>query len=419
MGIYDQEQPSSFFSGGKLGAGPETPLSRVLSWAMELAGVPQVEQAFGAARAAGEQDWSGAAANAGALGMALAPMALGIRGVKGPIRAYHGSPHDFDKFDASKIGTGEGAQAYGHGLYMAGSEDVARQYRDNLGVRQWLQGKEFNDDMTPHRPGMVAQYILNGVPEETTKMALRTLEPSAAESQIYGWLNQGRALHNEAQKHGHMYEVDIHADPSAFLQWDKPLREHGGQAKSGLQEFGVEVAPPQTEWRMVKNPFKAAGAPDIPDRYTLFTRANVKAPWEQTRSYLEKSKSGGWDAYGQGRYRGALMSDDLEGQGAQSWKQQAESMIPRTAGIGPDTTGGEAYRLLGRGQEQQTSEALLRSGIPGISYLDQGSRAAGAGTSNYVVFNPSIIEILRKYGIVGPVAGTAAAPFAIGGQNTP
>ena len=27
--------------------------------------------------------------------------------------AYHGSPHDFDKFDMSKIGTGEGAQAYG------------------------------------------------------------------------------------------------------------------------------------------------------------------------------------------------------------------------------------------------------------------------------------------------------------------
>src|SRR5258706_8248564 len=35
----------------------------------------------------------------------------------GPITAYHGSPHDFDRFDLSRIGTGEGAQAYGHGLY--------------------------------------------------------------------------------------------------------------------------------------------------------------------------------------------------------------------------------------------------------------------------------------------------------------
>jgi hypothetical protein len=49
-----------------------------------------------------------------------------------PIRAYHGSPHSFDQFSLDKIGTGEGAQAYGHGLYFAGSEDVARWYRDAL-----------------------------------------------------------------------------------------------------------------------------------------------------------------------------------------------------------------------------------------------------------------------------------------------
>jgi hypothetical protein len=36
----------------------------------------------------------------------------------GPIRAYHGSPHNFDRFSLDKIGTGEGAQAYGHGLYL-------------------------------------------------------------------------------------------------------------------------------------------------------------------------------------------------------------------------------------------------------------------------------------------------------------
>ena len=35
------------------------------------------------------------------------------------IRAFHGSPYDFNAFDMSKIGTGEGAQAYGHGLYLA------------------------------------------------------------------------------------------------------------------------------------------------------------------------------------------------------------------------------------------------------------------------------------------------------------
>jgi hypothetical protein len=38
------------------------------------------------------------------------------------IRAYHGSPYSFDEFSTSKIGTGEGAQAYGRGLYFAERE---------------------------------------------------------------------------------------------------------------------------------------------------------------------------------------------------------------------------------------------------------------------------------------------------------
>jgi hypothetical protein len=45
----------------------------------------------------------------------------------------------------------------------------------------------------------------------------------------------------------------------------------------------------------------------------------------------------------------------------------------------------------------------------GIRYLDQGSRGAGEGTHNYVVFDPGIIEILRKYGLGGLIAGTGAA----------
>ena len=48
---------------------------------------------------------------------------------------WHGSPHNFKQFDASKIGTGEGNQAYGNGLYFADSKDVAKGYADKLGMR--------------------------------------------------------------------------------------------------------------------------------------------------------------------------------------------------------------------------------------------------------------------------------------------
>ena len=59
-----------------------------------------------------------------------------VRGfTEGPasIRAFHGSPHKFDRFDISRIGTGDGAQAYGHGLYFAGNEGVARSYKGKDG----------------------------------------------------------------------------------------------------------------------------------------------------------------------------------------------------------------------------------------------------------------------------------------------
>ena len=47
--------------------------------------------------------------------------------------AWHGSPYTFDAFDLSKIGTGEGAQAHGWGLYFAQDEEVSRAYQRRLG----------------------------------------------------------------------------------------------------------------------------------------------------------------------------------------------------------------------------------------------------------------------------------------------
>lgn len=55
------------------------------------------------------------------------------------------------------------------------------------------------------------------------------------------------------------------------------------------------------------------------------------------------------------------------------------------------------------------AKALAEAGIPGAKYYDQGSRSTGAGTQNFVVFDPALIEILRKYGLAGSLgAGTIA-----------
>jgi hypothetical protein len=60
-------------------------------------------------------------------GMLYALLSGGTPG--GAATVFHGSPHRFSKFDLSKVGTGEGAQAYGHGLYLAENPAVAKSYQ--------------------------------------------------------------------------------------------------------------------------------------------------------------------------------------------------------------------------------------------------------------------------------------------------
>lgn len=48
------------------------------------------------------------------------------------ITAWHGTPHDFDRFTLTAIGTGEGAQVHGYGLYFAGDREVSEEYKDRL-----------------------------------------------------------------------------------------------------------------------------------------------------------------------------------------------------------------------------------------------------------------------------------------------
>mgnify|MGYP000843954375 CR=1 FL=1 len=45
---------------------------------------------------------------------------------------WQGSPHKFEKLDPSKIGTGEGAQSYGHGMYVAEQKAVGQEYEKRL-----------------------------------------------------------------------------------------------------------------------------------------------------------------------------------------------------------------------------------------------------------------------------------------------
>lgn len=47
---------------------------------------------------------------------------------------YHGSPYLFDKFDMSKVGTGDGLSKYGYGLYFSDNISAASYYAKELSI---------------------------------------------------------------------------------------------------------------------------------------------------------------------------------------------------------------------------------------------------------------------------------------------
>lgn len=306
---------------------------------------------------------------------AMLPMGTGaiagvpVRGAEtvlgaGPIRAYHGSPHDFDRFDLSKIGTGEGAQAYGHGLYFAEKEGIAKSYRDALapGFKPTLNGKPFATLDDGERT--VAQWISNtgAKPEEIARIARERAAKAIKEAEELGMGDLGSVL---AQKHinaataaerlvgqpveigrapnGRMYEVNINADPAHFLDWDKPLAGQPQSVREAIAKLAADAPEPKS------GPAK--------------------------------------------RNRAAILAGD-------------------------DTVPGDVLynNLGGYSQPGVASSRLREAGIPGIKYLDQGSRTAGEGSRNYVVFDDKLIDILRKYGLAG-MAATPVMAGAMGGQN--
>jgi len=137
------------------------------------------------------------------------------------IRAYHGGPHNFDRFDMSKIGTGEGAQVYGHGLYFAGEEAVAKGYRDAMEGRRLIGGEAVDRSRPDHYAAMLEQLY------GSRSAAVRGLKESGGSPELMAEtmriLRGKNALPPVTQSSGHMYEVNLNTEPNRLLNWDAPI----------------------------------------------------------------------------------------------------------------------------------------------------------------------------------------------------
>jgi hypothetical protein len=136
------------------------------------------------------------------------------------LTVYHGSPHLFDKFDMSKIGTGEGAQAYGHGLYVAENPEVAKSYAQMAQSHSYLphsNANPFNNGWMFNKQVIDNKYTDKWVVDNMKGEQL-SVHNSAAEAEAAALKANGLSEN--------LYKADIPDEAVArMLDWDKPLSQ--------------------------------------------------------------------------------------------------------------------------------------------------------------------------------------------------
>jgi len=151
------------------------------------------------------------------------------------ITAYHGSPHDFEQFDTSKIGTGEGAQSYGHGLYFAGHEPVAQEYKQRLAK---IDASEADKIGIPPSKWNAFQMFARQTDESLPEVAARDFSNWTGHPMSDDLVD---AYRKTLKNRGHMYEVHINAHPHHMLDWDKPLSEQPSHITKSLFDARKEM----------------------------------------------------------------------------------------------------------------------------------------------------------------------------------
>ncbi len=253
----------------------------------------------------------------------------GLRNQAGMV-GYHGSPHHIKpnaegvtKFDHSKMGSGEGAQAYGWGTYIAENPDVAKQYQ--FGVPR--NGDSFTQAIKNGFSYEGNNYILSSEPSSPGMVKLIPKKNGAKinRDEFYDIVSEW----SNSSESRHMYEVDLPDEKIAqMLDWDAPLSEQPPKAqKAGKKAISL------------------------------------------LKKYYKENNPGKLREFNQDVSAGKIRGMGLYGM-----------LKPVLGG------------------EKQVSEFYKELGIPGIKYLDGGSRSAGQGTRNFVVFDENDMSILTRNG---------------------
>jgi hypothetical protein len=149
--------------------------------------------------------------------------------------AYHGSPYIFDKFDISKVGTGEGSQAYGHGMYYAEYEPTAKQFASIASSPGFRQGSAFGNEQSKLDAQIIlsAKQFTDGNVQQLSDLIKRRPLAFRDPEKMLGRINE--YIDNAPPKY--LYKVDIPDNiAKTFLDWNSQINVNP-QSEKALQKI--------------------------------------------------------------------------------------------------------------------------------------------------------------------------------------
>jgi hypothetical protein len=281
--------------------------------------------------------------------------------------AWHGTPHDFDAFSLAHMGSGEGAQAFGWGLYFAGKKAIAEYYRDKLArdVEFNYGGVKYRDRKGDHT---IPTDVGGNLPYEIGAQVMKAV-PAPEEPVFYD--TNLNALERAAQRA--IYNIVDRSSEDLVSAFDDEVTRH--EARIGWQD-DIDGAPTADDLikayrsELQKVEVKSGGKlyqVEIPEDSEML---DWDVPlYEQPQEVQDKIKAMNLSEYALG-IRG--IAEGLPGRAKGSrgnFSAIYERLARELAGSGNLT----AADMNKRG-DQLASEALRAAGIPGHRFLDSTSR---------------------------------------------
>ncbi len=300
------------------------------------------------------------------------PMAMAGKMAIPLMTAWHGTPHKFDKFDMSKIGMGEGNQAYGHGLYFADRKGIAEGYREDLSGGLLVDGKPFDQLSAIEKKAAYKVHQNRRIGSNNPKYA-KTGYEYARQDYVNDISRHEYDLNLAKQNKGMVEDTGEEWGDLRYYEWSQKdidnAEEKLQEAKEGLA-FLEQITPDS-----VKIDPGSLYKVDIPDE-AVSRMLDWDAPLSEQSDSVKRSLESIGSMIGSEGTIGSFME-----------------RAKRNEMFGGDIVGRDTATM------EEVSQYLSAAGIPGLRYYDAVSRKSGKGTRNTVLFDDSLATILERNGI--------------------